>query len=199
MITVAEQVVHELLAFYLVITFAATGLAKACNWREASAVVASERLIPHRLAAAGIVVVILAELLLATLVAIRFMPLIVGGIATAMFLTFGGYKLIAGLKRGTLGCACAGSQTVYKATVPGMIATCLASLLQATIAAIYALTPAASDSLLLNALLLSALVAPVLMLFYRVIGSPSRRYEGETMKFTHVHDRSVPHDHFVKQ
>lgn len=193
----AVQVLHEILALYLVLTFSATGVAKACNWREASAVVASERLIPHGPAAAAIAIVIFAEILLAGLVAIRFMPLIVGGVATAMFLVFGGYKLIAGLRRGTLGCACAGSQTVYKATVPGMVATCLASLLQATIAAVYAATPAASDSLLLDALLLSALALPIMMLLYRVLGTPSRRGEGN-VRAAHRHDHVIPHDHALK-
>lgn len=166
----AVQMLHEFFAFYLVLTLSATGIAKARNWREASIVVASERLIPRRLAATSIAAVTTVELLLATLVATRFMPRVVGAVVATMFLVFGGYKLIAGLKRGILGCACAGSQTVYKATVPGVVATCLASLIQAAVAFVYAFTPPVSGSLLLDTLLLGALALPITMYLCRALG-----------------------------
>lgn len=134
-------VFRELSAVYLVLTLAATSLAKARTWQSTKATMLSERTIPYRYVTLVLGALIVVELGGAIWIASRVAPTTIGLLAAALFVAFGVYKVVTGLRRGIVGCSCAGPTTSYIATIPGIIATALASLVQATLAVIYAVVP----------------------------------------------------------
>lgn len=153
-------IIHELAALYLILTFAATALAKAKTFQSTYFAIANERIVPVGLAPTVLRIVIAAELGLSLLIVFRIAPQVVGIVIAAVFAIFAAYKLVSAKKTGIASCSCAGPQTVYKATTAGIIASIAASLVQACIGLLYS-TLSSNANAASIAISVAAFAAPV--------------------------------------
>jgi hypothetical protein len=148
----------QLGASYLIVTLAATSLAKLRNLRVVSHTLRTEQIIPFRLIPAVSIGVPLAELVLATLLAAGIYARPVGFATASIFLLFSAYRglQITAYPEST-GCACAGIVQEAPFTIPAAIGGVLSCLVQAWIAVSLALSsgkPPEEDLLRLAAWLL---------------------------------------------
>lgn len=154
-------IIHELAALYLILTFAATALAKAKTFQSTYFAIANERIVSVGLAPTVLRIVIVAELGLSLLIVFRIAPQAVGIVVATVFTIFAAYKLVSARKTGIASCSCAGPQTVYKATTAGIIASTAASVVQACIGLLYATLPSNANAASI-AISIAAFVAPVI-------------------------------------
>jgi hypothetical protein len=134
-------ILHEVVGCYLILTLAATGLAKARAWRTAALAVGRERVIPRSLALPVTVGLCTVEITLAVLLASRTIMKLVGLATAALFLAFACYKSAVVIKIGKDACSCTGTSTMFKATRPSVLASLVSSLVQAACGILWAFGP----------------------------------------------------------
>jgi hypothetical protein len=133
------EFVRAIIAAYLIVTLAATALAKLRNWRASSVSVMREGVIPPRAAGAVVIALAAVELLLATLFMLGIQSTVTGFAGTGLFLAFCGYQLLVTAKTNSLRCSCAGTSRTDPASLPAIAGTTLACLAQAALACVLAL------------------------------------------------------------
>lgn len=138
------QLVHAIIAAYLIVTLTATALAKLKNWQVASAGVARESVFPTRIAPIVIFGVAVAELVLATFFMLGFQSSVSGFTGTGLFLAFLGYQLLVARRTNSLMCACAGTSRTDPASLPAVTGTTVACLMQASLCCALPLTGSAT-------------------------------------------------------
>jgi hypothetical protein len=131
---IGAQVVWQFATIYLIVTLAATSLAKLYKWRTASLALLRETIVPVRLAPIVIAGVALVELSLSTLIMLGAERVPVGLATASIFLLFGVYRIVVLARTKSLICTCAGVAEFNPATPPAVIATILTCLLQAGVA-----------------------------------------------------------------
>jgi hypothetical protein len=134
------QLVHAIIAVYLIVTLMATALAKFKNWQVASAGVARESVFPVPIAPIIIFVVSTAEFVLATFFMLGFQSMVRGFAVAGVFLAFLGYQLLVARKSNSLMCACAGAARTDPASVPAVTGTAVSCLMQASLSCGLAMT-----------------------------------------------------------
>lgn len=118
-----------LVTAYLIATLCASSLAKLKNFRVSYVGILRERVLPARVAAFVVAVVIICEFSLAVLLAINFMPGAVHDATAGLFIAFGCYRVAVALKTKALMCSCAGtlrSEAASPAALSGVFLACLA-------------------------------------------------------------------------
>jgi len=126
---------RALIVAYLVATLTATSLAKLGQWRTVTVIAQRGRVIPVKAAPTVVIVTAIAELALATSLMAGFEPDLSALAIAALFVTFAAYRLVLAAKTKSLMCGCAGSARSDPAHPPIVIATTLACLVQAGMAA----------------------------------------------------------------
>lgn len=134
----AAATIDELAGIYLVVTLAATSLAKLKNWRMTALGVRWEKIIPSRFAVVVVVGVSVLELSLAAALTLRYRPLLVGIATAALFLAFGCYRLIVAVTTGFTTCTCAGKVRTAEASLPAVAGAGVACVAQCCIALLWA-------------------------------------------------------------
>ena len=134
------EIVHALVASYLIATLAATVLAKLKNWRHASMSVTRESIIPHRAATTTVITVAIMELLLAAVFALGIEPAVAGFAGMGLFLAFCGYQLLVAAKTNSLMCSCAGTARTDPASPPAVAGTTISCLVQSALCCVLAIT-----------------------------------------------------------
>jgi hypothetical protein len=169
-------IIREAAGCYLVVTLAATGLAKLRSWRTASTGVIGEKVIPRGMALLTVIAVSVTELSLAALFAIGRYPVVVGCITAFTFLCFGGYKVAVSIKTRNISCSCYGASKTYRATGPGVLAALAASLIQAALACTWAFMPEGREGVFELPVIVAFVIplAAFLMSFYWRSPSTSR-------------------------
>lgn len=135
-------VLREVAGCYLTLTLAATGLSKARAWRATSLGIVRECVISQSMALPIILGLCTTEIVLAALVASREIVKAAGLATAALFLIFACYKVAVVIRTGKDACSCTGTTTMFKATRPGIIASLVSSLIQATCGFLWAFGPA---------------------------------------------------------
>lgn len=133
---------REVLGCYLILTLAATALAKALEWRNTSRMIAVESIIPRNVAPIATAILCVVEISLAALLASRQIPRAAGLMTAGLFVAFTAYKMAVVVKTGNVSCSCTGTSRVFKATRPGILASLLATLVQAGCGCVWAMLPA---------------------------------------------------------
>jgi hypothetical protein len=108
-----QQVATQVLAGFLVITLASTGLAELVGLRLSAAGVTVELSVPLLPAQALVATAIIAELTLAPMIAFSVSPAATGCMTALLFSVFAGYRALAAARTGTLSCSCAGPAEVH--------------------------------------------------------------------------------------
>ncbi len=134
---------RDLICVYLIVTLAATGLAKLRRWRSASVALVRDSVLPRKLVPSIVVGISLAELGLSSALAIGIEVRLAALATATMFVVFGVYRVIAANNSKQLTCGCAGAVRSDPVTPRALAATLLASALQA-LAAVVLVVPGAS-------------------------------------------------------
>jgi hypothetical protein len=177
--------IREIAAFYIVLTLASTGLAKAVFWQRTVNGIRSERVIAIRLAPVVASGLIVAELGLATLVAIGFQSKAVGILIALLFLAFGAYRLASVARTGLSSCNCTGTTVAFKATRPNVLAALSVSMVQAGLAATWALLPSGTANQF-SVLAAAGFVLPLIALLAGYTWRPIRRRHPSSAKREHA-------------
>lgn len=161
---IASIIAHELIGLYIVVTLVATSLAKLKNWRMSALGVRWGRIVPARLAATTIIVVSVAELLLAAAFTLGRAALLVSYAAAVLFFSFGCYQLVVAAKTRLATCTCAGNIKMSQATLSAMIGAVLASVVQASLALAWAFLGSAEHGATLQIVTVSAWIPSLVAL-----------------------------------
>ena len=155
---------REVALCYVVLTLAATSLAKLRSWRASSLVVIRAQVVPATVAPFTVIGVSLVKLALATCLMLGVEPVLAGRTAAALFLIFGGYRVAVAARTSYLICACAGAARYEPLALRTLAATILTSLVQAglSLASIGAITQRGTDRLDVAAL--TAWLVPFIVL-----------------------------------
>lgn len=182
---IASIIAHELIGLYLVATLAATSLAKLKNWRMSALGVRWGKIVPARLAATTIIVVSVAELLLAAALTLGRAALLVGYVTAVLFFSFGCYQLVVAVKTRLLTCTCAGNIRMSQATLSAMIGAVSASVVQAGLAWAWVFLGSAEHGATPHIVAVSAWIPPLVALFQ------GRRYTRKRTRHVGVSIRDV--------
>lgn len=163
-------ILRDIAACYLVVTLVSTSLAKLRTLRPTSVGLVSEAVIPEALAPAAVIAVSAVEVALAAALVAGLQA--AGYAVSALFITFGGYRIAVLATTKTIRCGCAGVPRVSAATPAAIAAACTTSLVQAGLGLLCALVPSGSRYFLLGAL--AAFLAPVVLLARGYIGQLKR-------------------------
>jgi hypothetical protein len=135
---VAESV-EAVIGAYLIITLAATSLAKLRTWRSSSLALLRQTAVPAIAAVIVIIGVSAVEILLATLLMLGADPAVVGSVTGCLFVIFGIYRIIITLRTQSLTCVCAGDVRFDPATPRELTAIVVAVMAQASLAGTWVL------------------------------------------------------------
>ena len=92
-----------------------------------------------------VIATVVVELALALLLVLAVQPRLVGLAGMALFLVFGGYQLLVAVKTNSLMCSCARTKRTDPASVPAVIGTVLACLVQAALSCFLAVSNVRPD------------------------------------------------------
>ena len=159
-------VVREFIAFYLVVTLAATALAKLRRWKESSLTLSRQTFVSVTLAPVVITAVALSELLLSALLATGVKPVVTGSATAALLAAFGGYRLSIAVRNKSLMCACAGSPEFAVATSPAIAALIFTSFFEVSSAVAWTVLSVRYQERNVDILGISALLIPFVFLIY---------------------------------
>lgn len=153
-------VLRELAGCYLVLTLAATGIAKLRMLRGTSVGLMLEGVVPRRMAMGTVVAVASLELLLSVFLVSRQFPQLAGLATAALFLGFAVYRISVAVKTGWVSCSCSGRSVAYKATRPAITAAIMASLIQAALACVWAFLPS-REEMVFRLIIVGAFAIPI--------------------------------------
>jgi hypothetical protein len=129
------DLLRALISAYLVATLTATSLAKLGQRHMVTVIAQRGRVIPVKAASTIVVATAAAELALGTSMMVGFEPDATDVATAALFVVFAAYRLALAGKTKSLMCGCAGTARSDPAHPPIVIATTLACLFQAGLAA----------------------------------------------------------------
>jgi hypothetical protein len=125
---------RDVAACYLIVTLAATGLAKLRRWRTASVVLVRDAVIPPAIVPGVVIAVSLSELVLSVFLAAG-VELFLTEVAVAALLTaFSIYRMVAAANSKALACGCSGAIRSVRRTAQTVSATALGSAWQVAMA-----------------------------------------------------------------
>ena len=131
---------RDVAACYLIVTLAATGLAKLHRWRTASVVLVRDAVIPAAIVPGVIIAVALSELVFAVFLAADI-ELFFTEVAVAVLLTiFGVYRMVAAANSKVLACGCSGAIRSVRRTARTVSATALGASWQVATALVLVAT-----------------------------------------------------------
>lgn len=152
---------RDLAACYLILTLAATGLAKLRRWRTVSVVLIRDSVLPRSVVPAVVFGISAVELLLAVLLAIGVELRYTSAIVLALFVVFGIYRIVAAYSSKSLSCGCSGAERTYDLNGRTLVATILATACQAVAAIVLIFTYKLGISDFSVVASLAALAAPL--------------------------------------
>ena len=136
--------------------------------------VGRESVIPSRAVSVMVIATVVVELALALLLVLAVQPRLVGLAGMALFL-FGGYQLLVAVKTNSLMCSCARTKRTDPASVPAVIGTVLACLVQAALSCFLAVSNVRPD-MIFRLFAITALIIPLFTFF---VGAARRRGQSQ--------------------
>jgi hypothetical protein len=137
--------------------------------------VGRESVIPSRAVSVMVIATVVVELALALLLVLAVQPRLVGLAGMALFLVFGGYQLLVAVKTNSLMCSCARTERTDLASVPAVIGTVLACLVQAALSCFLAVSNVRPD-MIFRLFAITALIIPLFTFF---VGAARRRGQSQ--------------------
>jgi hypothetical protein len=131
---------RDVAACYLIVTLAATGLAKLRGWRTASVVLVRDAIIPPAIVPGVIIAISLSEMALSVFLAAGVKLFLTEVAVAALLTTFGVYRMVAAANSKALACGCSGAIRSVRRTAQTVSATALGSAWQVAMALVLVAT-----------------------------------------------------------
>jgi methylamine utilization protein MauE len=125
---------RDVAACYLIVTLAATGLAKLRRWRTASVVLVRDAVIPPAIVPGVVIAISLSEMVLSVFLTAGVELFLTEVAVAALLTTFGVYRMVAAANSKALACGCSGAIRSVRRTAQTVSATALGSAWQVAIA-----------------------------------------------------------------
>ena len=167
---------RDTVACYLIVTLAATGLAKLCRWRTASVALVRDAVIPAAIVPGVIIAISLSELVLSVFLATGVELFSTQFSVAALLATFGVYRMVAAANSKALNCGCAGAIRSVRRTAQTVSATALSSAWQVAMVLVLVATGTQHGSQWSALARMSTLLVPFVALLIgraRGLGTPS--------------------------